>query len=392
MNNRPTFQTRDYRVVMLTPAARDARLIARALADHGLVGRTVGDVEHLCETLGEPAGCIVLAEEVLDDQAVAALASALTAQPLGTDLPLVVLVSPAGGAGAHLRRLLARQTPTRVTLLERPLRAPALLAVVRTALRVRQQQYDALERLHRHQEAERILRRAQAVARVGDWRLDIRREVLTWSQETYRIFGIPAGTPLTYERFLQTVHPDDLALVDNRWKACLPGEPYELEHRIVVDGAVRWVRARAYMEIDEAGEVLGEFGIVQDITDLKPAEEALRRLSQFPEENLNPVLRVTLDGGLLYANPPARCWLAALGWTPDGSLPAVVRDIVADVHECRGVVEVEIGDTRGLTLWVSAVQPPDETYVNLYGRDVTQRKAAEQRLEQARDELEQRVA
>ncbi|HEY6011185.1 MAG TPA: PAS domain S-box protein [Nitrospirota bacterium] len=120
------------------------------------------------------------------------------------------------------------------------------------------------------------LRRAQEVGNIGSWRLDVRRNVLTWSDENYRIFGIPKGTPLTYETFLAAVHPEDRAGVDARWKAGLRGESYDFEHRIVVDGIVKWVREKAYLEFDRDGALLGGFGIAQDITERKKAEEDLR--------------------------------------------------------------------------------------------------------------------
>ncbi len=58
------------------------------------------------------------------------------------------------------------------------------------------------------------LNRAQSVGQIGSWRLDSRRNELHWSDESYRIHGIPKGLPLTYEVFLTTVHPDDRAYVD----------------------------------------------------------------------------------------------------------------------------------------------------------------------------------
>jgi PAS domain S-box-containing protein len=119
------------------------------------------------------------------------------------------------------------------------------------------------------------LDRAQAVGQLGSWRLDVRRNVLTWSDENHRIFGIPPGTPLTYETFLSTIHPDDRQHVDARWQAALRGEPYDLEHRVVADGQVKWVREKAYLEFDEGGNLLGGFGITQDITRLKTAQNAL---------------------------------------------------------------------------------------------------------------------
>ena len=120
------------------------------------------------------------------------------------------------------------------------------------------------------------LDRAQAVGQIGSWRLDVREDILAWSDENHRIFGLPIGTPLTYETFLSVVHPDDRAFVDARWQAGLLGEPYDIEHRLLVEGQVKWVREKAFLEYDEAGELLGGFGITQDITELKLAEKALR--------------------------------------------------------------------------------------------------------------------
>jgi PAS domain S-box-containing protein len=121
------------------------------------------------------------------------------------------------------------------------------------------------------------LKRAQAVGNIGNWRLNVQRNELVWSEENYRIFGVPNGTPLTYEIFLSIVHPDDRDYVDKKWKAGMTGEDYDIEHRIIVDGKVKWVREKAYLEFDEKGALLAGFGITQDITSLKKAEEVLKR-------------------------------------------------------------------------------------------------------------------
>ena len=92
------------------------------------------------------------------------------------------------------------------------------------------------------QERQEDLKRAQAVAHTGSWRLDVRQNELTWSEETHRIFGIPQGTPLSYETLLATVHPEDRDYVDRKWTAALAGEPYDIEHRIVMGNTVKWVR------------------------------------------------------------------------------------------------------------------------------------------------------
>jgi PAS domain S-box-containing protein len=139
---------------------------------------------------------------------------------------------------------------------------------------------DITERKHTEQalrEGRDVLNRAQAVAHVGSWRMDVRHNELLWSEENHRIFGIPKRTPLTYETFLGTIHPDDRDYVDRKWKAALRGEPYNIEHRIIVGDSIRWVREQAELEFNSIGEVLGGFGTTQDITEMKQAEESLRR-------------------------------------------------------------------------------------------------------------------
>jgi PAS domain S-box-containing protein len=125
-------------------------------------------------------------------------------------------------------------------------------------------------------EALQDLDRAQAIAKIGSWRLDLGRDEVRWSDETYRIFGISPTTPMTYDSFLACVHPDDRADVDRAWTAALRGESYDIEHRITVDGSVKWVREKADLDFDEQGALRGGIGTVQDITDRKRLEVLLR--------------------------------------------------------------------------------------------------------------------
>jgi PAS domain S-box-containing protein len=125
-------------------------------------------------------------------------------------------------------------------------------------------------------ERQEELDRAQSVARTGSWRLDASRNELRWSPETYRIFGVPQGTAIGFNSFLDALHPDDLEAFQNSWKAALQGRPYDVEHRIVVNGRVKWVRKRGELEFGPGGAVLSGFGTVQDITDRKEADQKLR--------------------------------------------------------------------------------------------------------------------
>jgi PAS domain S-box-containing protein len=128
------------------------------------------------------------------------------------------------------------------------------------------------------------MNRAQAVAQTGSWRLDVRNNALLWSDETYSMFGIPKGTPLTYETFLNSVHPDDRKYVDQQWQAAMRGEPYDIEHRILVNGRVRWVREKAELELNKDGALLSGFGTVQDVTEKREMHAKLEEYSKHLEE------------------------------------------------------------------------------------------------------------
>ena len=129
-------------------------------------------------------------------------------------------------------------------------------------------------------ESEANLNRAQEIAHIGSWHLDVARNQLTWSDEVFRIFGVPRGTPLTYESFLGSIHPADREAVDKAWTAAMRGAPYDIEHRIVVGGALKWVRERAEVEFDTDGRAVEGIGTVQDITERKRAQEELLRINR----------------------------------------------------------------------------------------------------------------
>ncbi len=128
-------------------------------------------------------------------------------------------------------------------------------------------------------ESEAHLNRAQEIAHIGSWHLDLAGNTLTWSDEVYRIFGMPRGVPLSYEAFLDRVHPEDREGVDRAWKATLQGAPYDIQHRILVGDEVKWVREMAELQFDQHGKAVRGIGTVQDVTERKRSEEEVRNIA-----------------------------------------------------------------------------------------------------------------
>jgi PAS domain S-box-containing protein len=254
------------------------------------------------------------------------------------------------------------------------------------------------------------LDRAQEVGGFGSWRLDVRRNILTWSAENHRIFGVPKGTPLTYETFLSTVHPDDREYVDTKWKAALRGEDYDIEHRIITGEPVKWVREKAYLEFDADGTLLGGFGITQDITNRKQAEISLReseeRFRLMAETSSELIFQLDLAGRVTYCSPAVRQFgylsEEVIGKNfPDYVAPAYVPIAVEAFRQsiagCRlDVFELSVRKKDGTTAIVEVSVAPivhggRTEGVQGIARDVTERKRIDNELRKARAELEIRV-
>lgn len=125
-------------------------------------------------------------------------------------------------------------------------------------------------------ETSRQLNQAQGIAHIGSWYLDIPSQQLAWSDETYRLFNVPLGTPMSLALFTSYVFQEDRSAVSEAWQAAVAGAEYDIEHRIVVAGEIRWVRERAEIRHSATGVALEGVGTVQDITRRVQTERTLR--------------------------------------------------------------------------------------------------------------------
>lgn len=124
------------------------------------------------------------------------------------------------------------------------------------------------------------LAQAQQIARLGSWEWDITKNKVIWSEETRRLYGRrPEDTELSMETCLERVHPDDLQRVKEIMAESLrTRQSFTCDHRVVLpDGSQRIMSGRGEIVVNENGKPIKMIGTVQDITDLKQAEQALRR-------------------------------------------------------------------------------------------------------------------
>ncbi|MDH3972937.1 MAG: ATP-binding protein [Deltaproteobacteria bacterium] len=129
--------------------------------------------------------------------------------------------------------------------------------------------------------------RSQKMAHCGNWEWNIVTDVLLWSDEIYRIFGLqPQQFGATYEAFLQSVHPHDRARVAEAVEKAMndPHEHYSVEYRVLrPDGSVRTVHEMGKVVWNEERKATYMSGTVQDITERKEAENELKEAKEAAE-------------------------------------------------------------------------------------------------------------
>jgi diguanylate cyclase (GGDEF)-like protein/PAS domain S-box-containing protein len=172
------------------------------------------------------------------------------------------------------------------------------------------------------------LERAQKMARLGNWELDIGSGRLTCSEEVFHIFGTePTADPVDLEMFFQVVHREDCDFV----KDCIEQAPLEnkninIEHRIVLpDKSERIVHQVAEVMRDRNMRPIKMVGAVQDITEIRRSEEQMRLLGRVFEKTIEGILVTDEDGVIEMVNP---AFTAITGYKEDeavGAKPSILN-------------------------------------------------------------------
>ena len=263
-------------------------------------------------------------------------------------------------------------------------------------------------------QSEERLRFALETSHTGAWDLDLVDHTAHRSLEHDRIFGYEQLLPhWTYEMFLDHVLPEDRDMVDAKFrKATTTHSDWSFECRIRrVDGVVRWIWAAGQHRMDATGSLRRIGGIVQDITERKNAEEALRESENryrmlFDHSTDAFILSDPRDGGRIMSVNSAACRM--LGWTEE-ELIGKGREVMFD-QEDPAVSEVleeliRSGSTKAQLTYsrkdgttfpgeISSAFFMDsngEPRVVIILRDITKRKEAETRLKDAYENLEKLV-
>ncbi|MDQ3117364.1 MAG: PAS domain S-box protein [Verrucomicrobiota bacterium] len=255
--------------------------------------------------------------------------------------------------------------------------------------------------------AERELRRsessmaaAQRIAHFGSWETDLTTMSVTWSAETYRIFGVAPEIGMTHEMFLQLVHPDDRVKVQEAFAECGTGEQEScaIAHRLLLpDGQIKFVEERWQVTRDADGTPRRAAGTCQDVTEERTASAALRATI---ESALDCIVMIDETDTILEFNPAAERTFGlsradainrplATTIIPPRYREGHLRGMAAFMRSGQTVItgnRIEISGLRAdgtefpLELTVSRIGDGRPAVFTAFMRDITERVTAEEKL------------
>ena len=191
---------------------------------------------------------------------------------------------------------------------------------------------DRAEAIRQQAEQLELLRLAEEMTGIGQWRYQLEPHVITWSDAVYRIHGVtretfdPSGGGV-----LACYHPDDRpvfrSLLD---RAMTTGQGYEFKLRLFrPNGEERTVMARAETERDSRGRVRALFGVFQDVTDSERAIDQLQaseaRYRLLAEHSSDIITMTGVNGVFTYVSPVIE---TALGYRPEELVGRIYTDFI----------------------------------------------------------------
>jgi len=316
------------KILILEDEPTDAELMQRALrkAELDFIATRVANRTDFVAALEAFAPDIVLADYKLPDFSGAdALAHVRQVHP---EIPVVMVTGTLGDESAiALLNTGAKDYVLKSNLARLP-------TAVRRVISIEQG-------IRARKTAERAMRGANALlqitekgAHIGSFDWDVASGGLLWSGEVYRIFArIPGEFVPTLGKFLECVHPDDRAHVQEAIDAALTrSQPLNIEFRIVrPDNTERIIHSLDEVFRDEAGTAFRMTGTVHDITEQRRAEntnqEEEAKFRSLVEQNVAGIFIIRDDSTIGYVNP---FFASLLGYAPSDLIGRKLFDFIPE--------------------------------------------------------------
>ncbi len=255
-------------------------------------------------------------------------------------------------------------------------------------------------RLKAQRLVQRQLEDTQQRAKIGGWTWDIASDRLTWTDETYRIFGLTPGEPLWKRAFFRRIHQDDLPRLERRLKDAIEcGTSYQVEYRACHQNG-EWLQIASQGEIvrDAQGNVVRLQGVLQDITDRYRTEQRLAELLELNQRIISAsplgIAVYRKDGQCVLANLAlarftgasidqlqGQNFLTVASWRESGLRDAALRVLDNGVAE---EIEAHTTSSFGTEVWMSCrfarFTSGDGFHLLMLAEDIAAKRKAEAEL------------
>jgi PAS domain S-box-containing protein len=245
---------------------------------------------------------------------------------------------------------------------------------------------------------------AQQAAGAGIWDWDTITGEISWSRDLYEIFGIdPDKNPASFDLWNSVLHPDDKEESNLRIQRALEQHgPLDSEYRIIRPGGqVRWINARGQGGYDEQGQPVRMSGICIDITGRKRTEEELHKAQARTSVILEGIADTfySLDDQWRFTTVNPSAEKAPFGRPASELLGRVIWDLyphlvgtriyqhyldAAEKHSHEHYEARSPLDGR----WYEVFMQGRKGGVDVYMRDITERKQVEVQLQQKQAEIQ----
>ncbi|MEI6090188.1 MAG: PAS domain S-box protein [bacterium] len=140
---------------------------------------------------------------------------------------------------------------------------------------------ESLQAEEKLKQSEAALNHSQEIAKMGDWKLNLKTNQVTWSKNYYRLLGLDPDDKVVHAHiFYDLAHPEDKHLIDEKLREInVYRKPISVDMRLIMpDGQVKWIQNNIVPEFD--GETLISLtGVNLDITEKKLAEKEILELN-----------------------------------------------------------------------------------------------------------------
>jgi len=301
---------RELRLLVLESNSQDAQQSRLILDGAGIAVTLCGDLGALCREAAQGAGALLITDEAFADDRFDHLRQMLGAQPVWSDLPLLILVP--GGIHSSVAGW-AKEALENIVLLDRPVQAPALVAAVRSALRARTRQIQLRDHIEEEGRIQRALRdTAQRFAAFMNhlpgaaWIKDLQGRYLYANPAAQRVFG-RSPTEIAGKTDAEIFPPDTAhQFRANDGHALVEGCVRTIETLREPDGIEHHSIVTKFAIAGPDGKTACIGGVASDITDREIIEQALRRseerLRRFYDSGMFGAIHWNVDGPITGAN------------------------------------------------------------------------------------------